>query len=131
MGEYLELVPKEAQSPSAQEVKRTLHPETRQAYAAVSLGPLASNQTPPVQRESSPSREVASERQAPIAPVVETPAPTLSRVKVLRPAQVESWRESSFDLLKGCRVRDVTDTIPGDVFDELFKRPPKPARGRR
>ena len=131
MGEYLELVPKEAQSPITQELKRTLHPETRQAYGAVSLSPLPANQTAPVGSESPPSHRAASDRQAATAPVVETPAPTLSRVKVLRPAQVESWRESSFDLLKGCRVREVTDTIPGALFDELFKQQPTPPRRRR
>lgn len=47
------------------------------------------------------------------------PIPT----KVLRPAQAESWQASSFDLLVGCRVRDVTDTIPDNVFDELFGEP--------
>ena len=45
--------------------------------------------------------------------------------KVLRPAQVESWQSSSFDLLSGCRTRDVTDTIPDNVFDELFGQPDK------
>ena len=40
--------------------------------------------------------------------------------KVLRPAQAENWQSSSFDLLVGCRTRDVTDTIPDNVFDELF-----------
>ena len=43
------------------------------------------------------------------------------KLRVLRPAQVESWQSSSFDLLSGLQVRDVTDTIPGCVFDELFK----------
>jgi len=40
--------------------------------------------------------------------------------RVLRPAQAESWQASSFDLLSGCRTRDVSDTIPDNVFDELF-----------
>ena len=52
----------------------------------------------------------------------DAPAPT--RVKVLRPAQVENWQSSSFDLLSGLQVRDVSDTIPGRVFDELFKTIP-------
>ena len=43
--------------------------------------------------------------------------------KMLKPAQTESWRGSSFDLLVGCRTRDVTDTIPDNVFDELFGKP--------
>ena len=48
-------------------------------------------------------------------------APMPSRV--LNPAHVESWQSSSFDLLSGCRTRDVTDTIPDNVFDELFGPP--------
>jgi len=43
------------------------------------------------------------------------------RLAVLHPAQVPSWRASSHDLLTGATVSDVTDTIPGDLFDELFK----------
>jgi hypothetical protein len=43
--------------------------------------------------------------------------------KVLKPAQAEGWQASSFDLLTGCRTRDVTDTIPDNVFDELFGKP--------
>ena len=42
-------------------------------------------------------------------------------VRVLNPAKVPSWRASSYDLLTGLTVRDVTDTIPGAIFDELFK----------
>ena len=48
-------------------------------------------------------------------------------VRVLNPAKVPSWRASSYDLLTGLTVRDVTDTIPGAIFDELFK----PVTGRR
>ena len=40
--------------------------------------------------------------------------------KILDPAPVPSWRASSHDLLTGSTVSDVTDTIPGDLFDELF-----------
>ncbi len=40
---------------------------------------------------------------------------------MLNPAKVPSWRASSYDLLTGLTVRDVTDTIPGAIFDELFK----------
>ncbi len=41
--------------------------------------------------------------------------------KVLTPAKVPSWRASSHDLLTGLSVSDVSDTIPGDLLDELFK----------
>jgi hypothetical protein len=32
------------------------------------------------------------------------------------------WRASSFDLLHGLEVSDEADTIPGELFDELFKQ---------
>lgn len=36
-----------------------------------------------------------------------------------------SWVTSSFDLLSGSDVVEVSDTIPGDLFDELFGPPSK------
>jgi hypothetical protein len=36
-----------------------------------------------------------------------------------------SWVTSSFDLLSGSDAVEVSDTIPGDLFDELFAPPPK------
>ena len=51
-------------------------------------------------------------------------APAPIKAKVLRPAQVENWQSSSFDLLSGLQVRDVSDTIPGRVFEELFRTLP-------
>ena len=42
--------------------------------------------------------------------------------KVLDPAPVVDWRGSSWDLLNGCEVNDDEESIPGDLFDELFKR---------
>jgi hypothetical protein len=42
--------------------------------------------------------------------------------KVLDPAPVVDWRGSSFDLLNGVDVRDHSDSIPGELFDRLFKR---------
>lgn len=35
------------------------------------------------------------------------------------------WRQSSFDLAFGLDVRDATDTVPGELLDELFKEPPR------
>ena len=56
---------------------------------------------------------------------VDKPMEVPCKAKVLKPAQVESWQSSSFDLLSGLQVRDLSDTIPGRLFDELFKgRPP-------
>ena len=42
--------------------------------------------------------------------------------RVLDPAPVTDWRGSSFDLLNGVEVRDHSDSIPGELFDRLFKR---------
>jgi hypothetical protein len=33
------------------------------------------------------------------------------------------WRQSSFDLAYGLEVQDATDTVPGELLDELFKKP--------
>jgi hypothetical protein len=44
--------------------------------------------------------------------------------RVLTPARVPSWHASSHDLLSGATASDVTDTIPGELFDELFKGGP-------
>jgi len=43
-----------------------------------------------------------------------------------------SWEASSYDLLTGLTVRDVTDTIPGRIFEEVFKdgRPLPPRKHR-
>lgn len=49
-------------------------------------------------------------------PVANAPA------KVLDPAPVSDWRGSSFDLLNGVEVRDHSDSIPGELFEKLFKR---------
>ena len=40
--------------------------------------------------------------------------------KVLKLPSPPSWLASSHDLLTGSSVSEVDDTIPGDLFDELF-----------
>ena len=45
-----------------------------------------------------------------------------THARVLDPAPVVDWRSSSYDLLNGLEVNDDEDSIPGDLFDELFKR---------
>ena len=56
---------------------------------------------------------------------IDKPMEAPCKAKVLKPAQVESWQSSSFDLLSGLQVRDLSETMPGRLFDELFKgRPP-------
>jgi hypothetical protein len=42
--------------------------------------------------------------------------------RVLDAAPVVDWRGSSFDLLTGVDVRDHSDSIPGELFERLFKR---------
>ena len=56
-------------------------------------------------------------------------SPCTLRAVTLDPAPVSSWRASSYDLLHGLRVHDVTDKIPTRMFDALFSpdlgaRPP-------
>jgi len=55
----------------------------------------------------------------PAAPDTEAETPETSK-KVLALPQPPSWRASSYDLLTGCSVTEVEDTIPGDLFDGLF-----------
>ncbi len=42
-------------------------------------------------------------------------------LRVLDPAPVVDWRGSSWDLLNGLEVRDHSDSIPGALFERLFK----------
>lgn len=53
--------------------------------------------------------------------VQEAVAATSNMTKLLALAKPPSWRASSHDLMTGLQVSDVTDTIPGELFDELFK----------
>ena len=39
-----------------------------------------------------------------------------------------NWVQSSFDLALGLEVRDFVDTVPDELFDELFNPPKTPAR---
>jgi hypothetical protein len=126
-GEYLdlEIVPKEAvDQTSTAALKRTLHPETPPSYRKVSIEPSARSEAPQRLDTAATSRPATTGPQTTPSheqPPVDVPFLAVSRLKVLKPAQVESWQSSSFDLLTGCLVRDVTDTIPGKIFDELFK----------
>ena len=78
-------------------------------------------------------RAVPRQVPAPEATSSERAEPPAARAKVLNPGQVPSWRASSYDLLTGLTMRDVTDTIPGEIFDELFRpeAAARPARRRR
>ena len=111
LGEYLELVPKRAYAPNAD-----LRDENRAAPRApkpAAVSTLQHDAAGP--RVATPcTREHAVDAATAARP----------RVKVLRPAQVENWQSSSFDLMSGLQVRDVSETIPGRVFEELFKAIP-------
>ena len=133
-GEYLdlELVPKEASvtGSTGAAPRRPLHPETPPAYrtrqGASDVSSQASSPQTTGPREVSPAtlRRPATTPQE--LPSVDLPPPSAARATVLRPAQLESWQASSFDLLTGCVVRDVTDTIPGKIYEELFGRSEEP-----
>ena len=109
LGEYLELMPKEAQASGSENRAKVEHP----------VVPVKPRAAPGHQGTPHAGGSTSREPAVDIAP-----AATPTKVKVLRPAQVESWQSSSFDLLSGLQVRDVTDTIPGRVFDELFRTIP-------
>jgi len=154
MGEYLELVPKSAYDAegSAPAPKRVLHPEIRdpiyrtplQASSAEGASkPLPTSASGPslLERRAVPREPMAAPASVSVsattptsreAPAESTDAPAV-RTRVLNPGKVPSWRASSYDLLTGCTVRDVTDTIPGEIFDELFSSnvAARPVRRRR
>lgn len=54
--------------------------------------------------------------------IPEAPAEPEGPVKILKPAAVPDWRGSSWDLLNGVEVSDESDSIPGELFDSLFRR---------
>ena len=111
LGEYLELVPKRAYAATA---------ELRDDSRAPSQAPARTAE--PIARRDTAARGSAAPCTRPHATGAAMGAQP--KVKVLRPAQVESWQSSSFDLMSGLQVRDVSDTIPGRVFEELFKAIP-------
>ena len=58
--------------------------------------------------EVAPTAQQAPRARAPEAPVI------------LEPARPTSWHESTGELLAGVEVTDETDSMPGELFDELF-----------
>ena len=121
-GEYQELMRKEVQAESPEARRRASHSVQSTVYGAVSLPARKNDATQPT-TTTSENREATRPQPAPSQSehVTEASVPPSIRTRVLKPAQVESWQSSSFDLFTGCTVREVTDTIPGDLFDELFK----------
>jgi hypothetical protein len=62
-------------------------------------------------------------REVDLDPTVPEPAgEPEGPVKILRPAAAPDWRGSSWDLLNGVEVSDETESIPGELFDRLFRR---------
>ena len=139
MGEYLELVPKSAydtvgQQPAAP--KRVLHPEVRDPIYRTTLqastaegatGPASTSASGPsllerraVPRSAPTGASASASEPTPREAPAERTEPPAVRTRVLNPGKAPSWRASSYDLLTGCTVRDVTDRIPGEIFDELF-----------
>lgn len=42
---------------------------------------------------------------------------------LIKQPEPPGWQASSFDLSHGLEVSDETDTLPGELFDELFRKP--------
>lgn len=53
---------------------------------------------------------------------LDAPPPKVPANPLERPEP--GWRESSFDLAHGLEVSDETDTWPGELIDEMFKKKP-------
>lgn len=53
------------------------------------------------------------------------PAPAPAAAEKPEPSY-GSWLESSFELLHGTEINDSPDTVPDDLFDELFAPQPAP-----
>lgn len=45
-----------------------------------------------------------------------TPSESAEEPEFIEPG----WRQSSFDLAFGLEVRDASDTVPGEMWDDLF-----------
>ena len=110
-GEYLELVPKDTSATGSES-------RTRVEFSSTAGSPVTTQRVPG--HQATPLAGVSTHQDT----CRDTPTKALAKAKVLRPAQVESWQSSSFDLMSGLQVRDVSDTIPGRVFEELFKTIP-------
>lgn len=68
-----------------------------------------------------PARRPAPDSAAPVSdngkPVAASPVAPASP----KPAD-PGWKNSSLDLVTGLEVTDFSETISGEIFDELFKR---------
>ena len=82
--------------------------------------PLRASPVPRSSRSAAPASSVQEVDLDPTVP--EAPSEPEGPVKILNPAAVPDWRGSSWDLLNGVEVSDETDSIPGELFDRLFRR---------
>ena len=63
-------------------------------------------------------------QDAPLGEYVDPDAtPSEPQRPLLQRPEPPGWQASSFELTHGLEVSDETDTIPGELFDELFKKP--------
>jgi hypothetical protein len=81
----------------------------------------------PREAPESRARSAAADGPAPGPVDLDTTVPDLppepdGPARILKPAAVPDWRGSSWDLLNGVEVSDETDSIPGELFDSLFRR---------
>ena len=111
LGEFLERVPHDTHAPGTE-------PRTKFGPSDNAVPPTRSQGVSGPQANPPSGVSTAEQRKC------DMPPKATVRAMVLRPAQVENWQSSSFDLLSGLQVRDVSDTIPGRVFEELFKTIP-------
>ena len=74
------------------------------------------------ERRSPPADGARDANAVDLDPTVpEVPPEPEGPVKILKPAAVPDWRGSSWDLLNGVEITDETDSIPGELFDSLFR----------
>ena len=62
--------------------------------------------------------------------VVKVPPVTPKPAIELPEVSYGSWVTSSYDLLDGTEVTEDPDTLPGELFDELFATKPDAPKGR-
>ena len=78
----------------------------------------------------SPRKVWRISKQAPLGEWVHPNSPiTESRSDPLPEVSTGNWVNSSFDLASGADVQEVSDTIPGELFEELFEPKLKGRRG--
>lgn len=67
-----------------------------------------------------PRRVWRISKKAPLGEWVNPSSPAAPPREDLPGMSSDTWVTSSFDLASGAEIGEVTDTIPGELFDELF-----------